>query len=220
MRRFKTLFAGLAAASALGGHAAHADAIAGLYNTGETNALTAVSSGNDPHYVVLSSGAAARVTTDSAWAPDDGDSRWISVNDDRRPVPDTTYRTTFDLSGLDPSTASISGLWGADNDGYIFLNGVSTGISLTGAAGANFQLLHPFTIGSGFVAGLNTLDFEVLDYGGVTGLRVDGLTGTADVATATTAPEPATWLLAFVGFFGLGAALRQSRKVARSALRA
>lgn len=37
-----------------------------------------------------------------------------------------TFRTTFDLTGLDPTTAVINGLWGVDVFGEdMLLNGVS-----------------------------------------------------------------------------------------------
>jgi hypothetical protein len=39
------------------------------------------------------------------------------------------YTTTFDLTGLISSTASISGQFAADNFGEIYLNGVATGIT-------------------------------------------------------------------------------------------
>ena len=39
-----------------------------------------------------------------------------------------TYRTTFNLSGFDPTTASLTGQWAADNEGpNVLLNGISTG---------------------------------------------------------------------------------------------
>ena len=33
------------------------------------------------------------------------------------------YRTTFDLTGFDPATVSVSGMWAADDAGGIRLNG-------------------------------------------------------------------------------------------------
>ena len=71
--------------------------------------------------------------------------------------------TTFDVTGYEANTASLSGLWGVDNDGDIFLNGVSTGITLLGSNTANFNVLHNFSVGSGFVAGINTLTVAMFD---------------------------------------------------------
>jgi hypothetical protein len=55
--------------------------------------------------------------------------------------------------------------------------------------------LTPFTITSGFVAGVNTLDFQVTFPDGFDGLRVRPMT-----LTVSAVPEPATRVLASVGF--------------------
>jgi hypothetical protein len=63
----------------------------------------------------------------------------------------------------------IEGKWAADNSGVaIRLNGVSLGLSAPG-----YAPLAPFTIETGFLAGKNTLDFEILDSGCPNGLRVE-----------------------------------------------
>jgi hypothetical protein len=44
------------------------------------------------------------------------------------PVGAYDYRTTFNLAGFNPSTASITGQWSTDNEGVeILINGVATG---------------------------------------------------------------------------------------------
>jgi len=95
-----------------------------------------------------------------------------------------TFRQTFDLTGFDPSTATITGQWAADNQGYVVLNGISSGIgtgvlSLSGDVIAHYGTLHSFTLTSGFRAGINTLDFVITDVGFLGGLNVTGLTATA-----------------------------------------
>ena len=155
-----------------------------------------------------------------AYVDGDADSKWISGRDDGQtgaPSSHTTYRTTFSLTGLNPFTASISGFWGTDNEGEIFLNGVTTGIKLFGNVDGvldggdfgNFDHLTAFSITSGFVSGLNTLDFVILDTGPPSAMRVDNLAGTAAVV-----PEPATWALMILGFGSAGAVLRRRRGVA------
>ena len=52
------------------------------------------------------------------------------------------------------------------------------GCETTGLLVASAQEKTPFTIESGFVAGTNTLDFEIADSGCPNGLRVE-LNGTA-----------------------------------------
>lgn len=119
----------------------------------------------------------------------------------------TVYRLSFDLSGLDHTTAAISGSWGADNLGTIFLNGINTGIT-----NGQFSFLTAFNIAGGFQAGINTLDFQVQDFGPPTALRVDNLQGSADLAGVGGVPEPATWAMMLAGFLAAGSAIRARRR--------
>jgi hypothetical protein len=135
------------------------------------------------------------------WLLNGSDSKWISprVNSAaNEPVGTYTYRTTFDLSGLDASSAVLTGRWAADNTGTLMLNGNMLGITSGG-----FDAWSPFTISSGFVGGVNTLDFVVTNVPGFigpspTGLRVE-ITGNA----TTTIPEPSTYLLVGLTLCGI-----------------
>ena len=136
------------------------------------------------------------------WLADDTLSAWIGPNSDSSldgPAGIYDYRTTFDLTGFDPTTASITGQWSMDDSGVdVLLNGVS----ITPAS-SNFQSWTGFSFNSNFVAGVNTLDF-VIDTGtGPTGLRVE-MSGTAELAAADSVPEPATVVLLGAGFSVLG----------------
>ena len=193
--------------------AAAAAPIPGLFNTGTDASNVALVGGNgltDPHYSVLSSTIAGVVTgvqavtyLNAAYVPNDANSRWISHSSNGSPGNGTTtFRLSFDLTGLDPSTAEITGTWGADNAGAILLNGVNTGIPTVG-----FSTLANFTISTGFVAGLNTLDFAVTDFGAPLALRVDNLAGTADPDVVDPVPAPAA--LALFGLGLVGIALRR-----------
>jgi len=177
--------------------------IPGLFNTGVDNLGATLTGGSvDPHYALIASadpshpGPSAIVTTvipAGYWRPNGSASVWIApAADENWPAlgtahPDGTYlyRLSFDLSGFDPATVSISGTWGADNSCTILLNGATTGFSTT-----SYNPLSPFSLTSGFVSGTNHLDFSVTNWpaGGSnpTGLRVEGIGGTG---TATTGVE-------------------------------
>jgi hypothetical protein len=136
-----------------------------------------------------------------SWSGDDSSSTWIGPNNDpytNSVVGIYDYRITFDLTGFNPATASITAQWSADNLGTeILVNGVSTGITAGG-----FAAWYPVSINTGFVAGVNTLDFLVSNtLFGPTGLRVEGAV-TADPASAI--PEPASMLLLGGGLVAFG----------------
>jgi hypothetical protein len=104
---------------------------------------------------------------------------------------------TFDLSGFDPGSTTLSGSWAADNFGSILLNGstpTGTGtLVLSGYPISNFESFHNFTITGGFLVGINTLDFVITDGGVPGGLNVTNLVATSAV------PEPSSLVLLLGG---------------------
>lgn len=199
---------------------ASAAAITGLFNTGVGDAGVALTGGNgvvDTHWSILSStspgfaGQQAVTYYNPAYIGEDADSRWLALSSSGSPGNNTTvYRLSFDLTGLNHATAQISGLFSGDNTARLFLNGAATSF-VTG----NFGALHAFNLTSGFVAGVNHFDVEVQDFGAPTAFRIDSLAGTADLpGIGGAVPEPATWAMMLLGFFGLGSMLRSRRGLA------
>jgi len=162
-----------------------------LFNTG-----LAAGGSVDPHYSLSSSadpyfpapGAAIVANPPAgAWVPNTVTSKWISPSANQSQTEEDggnadgyyIYKTTFDLTGLDPGSASITGQWATDNNGLIKLNGSITG-QTTGIE--DFGGFTPFSISTGFVSGVNTLEFVVNNIPGPsvnpTGLRVE-MSGTA-----------------------------------------
>ena len=187
--------------------------IPGLFTTGVDNSNVVLPLGaSDPHYIVIeSANSAAKVISaglPGTWVPNNSTSQWVWENASGLPVNVTrTFRTTFDLTGLDASTASISGTWATDNSGLdILINSNST---LNTSPG--FGSYSSFAISSGFVSGLNTLDFVVQDVGGISGFRVGSLAG-----TASPIPEPTTMLLLGSGLIGLAGFRRRMATKGRS----
>lgn len=189
-----------------------------LFNTGVDGSGTPFPHGTvgDPHYSLISVPGGTtdtRVITSAGGFPigpyigDNSTSAWIGPNNDddvNGPGGAYVYRTTFDLTGLDPTTAVIAGGWSTDNNGLdILINGSSLGFT---TSGSQFSIgFSPFSVASGFVAGINTLDFVVFNGGGPTALRVE-MTG-----TALPVPEPETYAMLLMGL-GLLGFVAQRRK--------
>jgi hypothetical protein len=168
----------------------HAAPIPGLFNSGvdDTGAVLA-DNAIDTHYTITlnpDGGLPDAIVEDSTrfpivagpWMANSTTSKWIGPRffTEQAAGGDYTYSITFDLTGLDPASAIVTGQWTSDNAGPdILINGVSTGNSNPGS----FGTYTAFTISTGFIDGLNTLEFRVNNAAlGYTGLRVE-LSGTA-----------------------------------------
>jgi hypothetical protein len=199
--------------------------IGGLYDTGVDNSGVPFASPNvaDPHYsLIVSPQASTAVTVDDTnypfppWLPNTPTARWIGSAADGSGLGGSNfiYRTTFNLppSAL-LSSVSLSGLWAVDDVGTgILING-----NATGQTTSSNTSLTAFTITSGFVSGINTLDFPIQNLGSAlfgsnpTGLIVDRLSGTYQQS-----PEPGTAPLASIGLLISKAFFVRRRTTSRS----
>ncbi|HYG36442.1 MAG TPA: hypothetical protein VEC99_16730 [Clostridia bacterium] len=185
--------------------------ITGLYNTGVDNAGNVLPVHSvEQHYAVSGASSVAYVAPPvfhspgwQAWATAPAGSAWIGPNTSDSTWPADPLGTyyyslsfTFDLTGADASTARILGSWATDNSGQIWLNGQYTGFN---KVDWGFSQLDSFLINSGFVQGINTLEFRVLnstDTPNPSGLLVAGLHGEYGEPLPALVPEPSTYLTA------------------------
>src|SRR6266446_6628000 len=139
-----------------------------IFNTGVDNSNMLLPEGSlDPHYTLVSGPIVGPTyvglnQNTEPYIHEDGISRWINPTPDATvnlPSGVYTYATTFTLpAGF--TNASLSGQWLSDNEATMTMNG-GAAISMTPNSAASFQSWTPFTINSGFMVGLNTLNFAV-----------------------------------------------------------
>lgn len=126
------------------------------------------------------------------------------------------FRQTFDLTGYDASTADLKFQWGSDDVPSTGAVGWVPGFSLNGSALTGFGTSGAYALGnevnlnSGFVSGLNTLDFYIEGNGLTDGL---GLATVSFSALTAPVPEPQTYamLLAGLGLLGFMARSRKQK---------
>jgi hypothetical protein len=118
------------------------------------------------------------------------------------------YQMIVDLTGFDPNTAVITGTFGTDNDGSISVNGNPPAAT---ACFACFSSPTGFTLNSGFVAGLNSIQLAMDNGGDPSAFRVEFARATADVATSGV-PEPGSFPLIVGGLSALALLRRKFRR--------
>jgi hypothetical protein len=139
------------------------------------------------------------------WIPNSATSSWITpfdpFNQNTDPSVNGTYhfQTTFTVTGSTLG-AFFTGQFAADNViSQILLNG--TAIYTGPASGSQFTGWTAFSANNFFQLGVNTLEFDVVNYaqsggGNPAGLNVQFLTAAV--------PEPSTWAMMILGFLGVG----------------
>jgi hypothetical protein len=181
------------------------DKVTTFFNTGVDEFGDALAdSSPDTHYSLIvnpDSSTTVPVVEDSTvfpivagpWLANNARSKWIGPRPETSGAAgavgsggDYVYRTVVDLTGFDPASVAITGIWATDNEGMdIVVNGVSTGQRNT----AQFTAPTAFSITSGLLAGLNNIDFKLNNSAvGYTGLRVDRVSALGTALPAGTAP--------------------------------
>ncbi len=178
-----------------GGTTPRTPAFAGLFTTGVDGTGAPLPAGSvDPHYTLTSNdpqfpGPQAIVAEnadppDGGWVPNTSTSGWISVQANTEGNVDIyTFTTTFTLTGVDPTTASLSGTWSCDDSCTMSLNGTQ----VASAPSPAWTSVQPFTIpaGSPFQNGTNTLTIAVNNSGNyATGLQILTIAGSATASSS------------------------------------
>jgi hypothetical protein len=151
----------------------------------------------------------------SPWLANSVDSKWITPTSTQGQTFDAwsagtyTYTLSFDLTGYNATTASFAGRLAADNAVTVKLNNqvISTA--------AGFTDWTSFNAASGFVSGVNKLDFVVTNWqqngGNPTGLRVEF--GTSSIAAPVPEPETYAMMLGGLALMGVVARRRKGKAV-------
>jgi hypothetical protein len=146
------------------------------------------------------------------WIEEGPTSRWIAPQASQMTGNEPgvyTFTTTFDLTGLEPGTAQITGRLSVDND----LTAVRLNSNDLEIRAGGFALWHPFTIpvGSPFIDGTNTLEFDVSNAGETLnpiGFRVEmtgRVTGPNERPSVVTPPESQTVIVGDIVTFTVDA---------------
>lgn len=191
-------------------------AVPGLYNTGagpsgsvDQNYSLTVTAGD-----TLSNEAYVSYDNEvrGEWLANTGTSKWITPTSYASATLDTVtagvyvYTLAFTLTAEEADGASFLGRYAADNAVAVYLNG---GL-ISGAA--DFGVWTNFGASGGFLAGVNGLQFLVVNYpladGNPTGLRVE-FEGAANPGVV---PEPETYAMLLGGLALLGAVVRRKQR--------
>ena len=133
--------------------------------------------------------------------------RWISFATSASNPGGSPYyfRTSFDLTGYDPTTASLGFQCALDNAlDVVRLNGNS----VAGAVCPFGNLSGVQNINSGFISGVNTLEFQIRGDGTTDGFIYNTTSFSAQAAVVA-APEPSAVVLLATGLGALGVMRRK-----------
>lgn len=157
-----------------------------LLYSADPNATTAVAS--SPNAVWITDSSANWITPTGNGATDAAEGYYL-------------YQTTLDLTNYDPTTAVLSGCVASDNSVGIYLN-QNFNYTQQYFSETGFSSESCFSITSGFISGINLVDFVVNNTGNdPSGLLVSNTAAYAQAAPTPT-PEPESLFLLGTGAFG------------------
>ena len=186
--------------------AAFADTIT-TYNTGVAADGSLLAPGTlDPNYTLIHSddpnGTTAVASSGNPVWTTSSSAGWITpgANGDSGAAQGYyVYETTLDLTNYDPTTAVFSGCVSSDNQVGVYLN---RDRSLQLFTETGFSSSSCFSITSGFVTGVNQIDYAVYNTGNdPSGLLVSNTSAYAQPVPAQT-PEPESLFLLGTGALG------------------
>lgn len=182
----------------IAGPMAASAALIGSFGTGSTGSVTGGTFTSDQPVFDVNYATYFQGATTPA-------SNWIWINDPSG-FATNNFTYSFDLTGYNLATVSLSGLWGVDNIGSLTLNGYlisNLGIEKM----SNFTSLTAFSGTPWFLnQGINNLVFNVSNKGSIGAFRAAGEVS-ADLLPApapTGVPAPASLMLVGLGLAGLG----------------
>lgn len=139
---------------------AQAVLVPGVFSTGvDGNGNSLPTNASDTHYI-MSGGTSVALGTSSVWIDPLGSSKWIGPTNGNVSAPfvTTVYTMTFDLTGYQANSATLTGMLASDTNVTVTLNGTNQSNNC-----CFYWLFTQQVINSGFVAGVNTLEFAVLN---------------------------------------------------------
>ena len=163
--------------------------IPGLFNTGVNDSGQRLIIGAlDAHYQLTAFGGPAPAVAvgrlDNSWVTPGPNAQWISFGQAGTNATTFVYRLQFKLSNCEANSVVIKGRYAADNGAAISVNGGATQFATPTPLG--HTVYTDFTLTTGFVAGVNTLEFQVRNQGSVTGLLVEFTEATARCCACST----------------------------------